>query len=152
MQIFGDYAQFYNLIYQRSKDYRLEADMVYRWAGNPESIVDLGCGTGLHHKYWKCVVFGIDRAAKMLALTKPNNHRIYARADIEKDIILHKHYCYTALFNVIGYCNLESIISQMQQPAGGIFIFDIWDKAKVDKEPFNTIVKKFKWGKVSITP
>lgn len=151
MQNFRKYADFYNLIY-KDKNYKAEAQMVYRWAGRPKLIVDLGCGTGRHHKYWKCPVIGLDQSQAMLRRAHISSHRIYIQSDIEKDIYLPNAPCYTALFNVIGYCNLEKIIAQMKQPKGGVFIFDVWDRGRVEKEGFGDKIKKFSWGKVVITP
>jgi SAM-dependent methyltransferase len=151
MKIFKDYANFYNLIYKR-RDYKSEAQMVYRWAEKPPIIFDLGCGTGLHHRYWKCLIIGIDKSKEMLSKVDKRNNAVYYVSDIEKDILLKQSPCYTALFNVVGYCDLEKIIAQMKQRRGGIFIFDCWDKDKFQKDKFSKRTKKLSWGRVEIEP
>ena len=151
MQNFEKYAKFYDLIY-REKNYKEEAEMVYEWADKPTVIVDLGCGTGRHHKYWHCFVIGIDRSRKMLLRTTAAPKRCYIVSNMETDIALHYAPCYTALFNVMGYCNLEHVISQMKQSTGGIFILDVWDKDKVRKDGFIITIKEYGWGKVVVYP
>ena len=150
--MFKEYAQYYNLIYKK-RAYKAEAEMVYRWAGKPSLIVDLGCGTGLHHKYWKCSVIGIEQSNEMLKQVKPRKNCVYIQADIETDRNFIGMSCYTALFNVVGYCNLDMIMGRLQQEKGGIFIFDVWDMDKFEKSGgFQKKIKKFKWGNIEIFP
>ena len=40
----------------------------------------------------------------------------------------------------------------MRQPKGGVFIFDVWDTSKVQKDGFSYRFKEFKWGKVFVEP
>lgn len=51
MTVFGDYARYYNVLYQ-DKDYAGEADFVLsclkRRHEAPRTLLDLGCGTGRH--------------------------------------------------------------------------------------------------------
>ena len=63
MAIFGDYARYYNLLY-RDKDYAGETDFVlgtlHRAGTTPQSLLDLGCGTGRH---------ALEMATRGLAVT-----------------------------------------------------------------------------------
>lgn len=148
--MFEKYASFYNLIY-KNRDYKAEAKFVYKWAGKPKCIVDLGSGTGRHHKYWDCCVVGIDQSKEMLRYCKPSKKRVYLQDNIEK-LNLSYAPCYTALFNVIGYCDLDKVMSCLKQNKGDVFIFDCWDRDKVAKIGFKTKEKLFPWGKVNIIP
>ena len=153
--MFKEYAKFYNLIYAK-RNYKAEAEFVYKWAGNPSLIVDLGCGIGRHHKYWKCPVVGVDQSKEMLKLAPRNKQcgNKYYQADIENlPKELQNFRCYFALFNVVGYCNLGNILSNLNQFRGGIFIFDVWDIDKFEKSGgFQKKIKKFRWGSVGIEP
>ena len=74
MSVFGDYAQFYDSLYQE-KDYDIECDFLEKifthYAQSPiVSILDLGCGTGGHaipmaHRGYQ--VTGVDLSKEMLA-------------------------------------------------------------------------------------
>lgn len=154
VQFAKGYSKYYDLIYKR-RDYGGEAQFVYDWANYPAHIVNLGCGTGQHHKYWLCPVIGVEQSRDMLKYIKIDKKKgdkcFYA--DIENlPKSLQNFKCYFALFNVIGYCNLENILSCLNQPSGGIFIFDVWTKDKFDKEGFTEKIKRFKWGSRTIRP
>src|SRR4028119_1504827 len=72
MEIFGNYAHYYNLLY-RDKNYVGEAEFIHqllkKYAPNARSILELGCGTGtlalllIKEGYH---VRGVDLSAAML--------------------------------------------------------------------------------------
>lgn len=153
--MFNNYAHLYDLIY-KNRDYKAEAEMVYKWAGKPKCIYDLGCGTGRHHKFWKCRVAGFDKSSEMLNFVSISPNVSYLKSDIESKrfrFCFSGHEVYTALFNVMGYCNLKKVIGNLRQKKGGIFIFDVWDKEKFSKDGgFRQKIKKFTWGEIVIKP
>lgn len=74
MTIFGDYARYYDVLYQ-DKDYAGEADFVLsclvRRQGEPRTLLDLGCGTGRHGLEMArrgVSVTGVDMSATMLEM------------------------------------------------------------------------------------
>jgi len=125
MPNFKEYAKYYDLAH-KDKDYKKEADFVYLWANHPKLIVDLGCGTGQHAKYWckKSRVIGIDDSKEMLRRAYKHKNITYYHDRIED----HAHIapCITALFNVAGYCYLRKILQTLCQGKGEFFIFDCW--------------------------
>lgn len=74
MSIFGDYARYYNLLYQ-DKEYAAETEFILecltRYGGMPATLLDLGCGTGRHAlemaRRGVCVT-GVDMSATMLEM------------------------------------------------------------------------------------
>ena len=148
--IFKEYSKFYDKIYA-NRNYKAEAKFIYRWAGKPQVIADLGCGTGRHHKYWKCFIIGVDQSEEMLKYCKETKNRVYWQENIEDFTGLYAP-CFTALFNVVGYCNLDKVMGCMKQNKGEVFIFDCWDEKKVQETGFQSKEKVFKWGKVNIIP
>ena len=69
--VFGDYGRYYDLLYA-DKDYRGEAKYVHellqRFAQQPKSILEFGCGTGKHARLLAEMgygVTGIERSAEM---------------------------------------------------------------------------------------
>ena len=151
LQVFKRYARWYDLVYAK-RDYKSEANFVYHWAGKPELIIDLGAGTGRHHKYWKSRVIGIDQSKDMLSQVKCGEKNLYIQGNIEElPKTLQGKDCYTALFNVIGYCNLDKVMNRLNQKKGGILIFDVWDTKKVQEEWFDFKIKQFDWGEVHIS-
>lgn len=159
MKIFKDYAQFYDLIYKQ-KSYKEEATFVYKWANKPKTILDLGCGTGKHIYYLASKteqIIGIDASLEMLSWaymrTKKFNNVKYIFNKTNKRLLdLPKVDCVMALFNVVGYIGLEKCLKYIPLKRNGYFIYDIWDKNKVQKYGFMKIEKIFKWGKILISP
>lgn len=149
--MFNQYARYYDL-FNRDKSYRKEIEFVCRWAGKPKWIFDIGAGTG---NYWKFCpkgtrFFGVEKSPYMMA-----GNPCIIQADIMKykprDFF--KNFdCAIALFDVLNYIPKHDWWENIPIDSGGYWIFDIWDKKKVDKKGFEKTVKKA--GKVTrtITP
>ena len=138
-KIFSDYAKYYNLIYQ-TKDYEKEANFVYKWANKPKKILELGCGTGQHAKYWAkhaYYIVGLDKSKEMLDLAYQHPNIKYFIQPLEKlkDFPWVDVDCVMALFNVMGYCLLEECLPHLPLVSGGYFVFDIWDASKFKQYP-----------------
>ena len=141
MPIFRDYAKFYNLIYS-DKPYRQEAEFVYKWAGKPKTILEIGCGTGKHIYYLAPKVkqiIGTDASLEMLSWAyihtkKFNNVRYIFNKTDKKLLDLPKVDCVIALFNVIGYCLLEECLPYLPLKKDKYFIFDAWSTEKSRKD------------------
>lgn len=144
---FGEYAYFYDLLYQE-KDYESECDFLEEvfkaYAANPVgSILDLGCGTGGHalplarRGY---VVTGVDRSETMLAearrkakaKTQGGGDCDFVQGDIRAldlgqifDVVI-------AMFAVISYQTTNEDLAAAFRTArrhlepGGLFVFDCW--------------------------
>ena len=152
--MFKDYAKYYNLLYQ-DKLYQKEAEFVYKWANKPKTILELGCGTGQHAKYWakNAKVVGIDQSEEMLANAYQHSNIKYFVHSVENlnTFSYCPSDCVVALFNVMGYCLLEECLPYLPLKKGGYFIFDIWDASKFKKQPPQPKVKYFNYGyRVSI--
>jgi SAM-dependent methyltransferase len=72
MNVFGNYAHYYNLLY-RDKDYAGEAKFIHQllqtYAPSTQSILELGCGTGTHAQLLAkegYEVHGVDLSTQML--------------------------------------------------------------------------------------
>lgn len=139
--MFGSYSQYYN-IFNSEKPYKKEIEFVYAWAEKPKSIFDIGAGTGNYWKYYPkgTDIFGIDKSRDMA-----NQSKHIATADITK----YRHTkevfdCATALFDVINYIPKHDWWKHIPVKKGGYFIFDIWDKNKVDNDGFQMTSKTIK--------
>lgn len=148
MAVFGDYARYYNLLY-KDKDYAAESRFVLdrlRSCGcTPQTLLDLGCGTGRHAlevARHGISVTGVDMSQTMLdvgrqALTEHAKLESFPlpqmfEGDV-RTIRLHQTYdAVTSLFHVMSYQNREEdalaeleTAKQHLRP-GGIFLFDFW--------------------------
>lgn len=135
--MFEKYAQYYDL-FNKDKDYKKEIEFVYEWAEKPKSVLDLGAGTGSYWKYYPKSVklSGVDQSLEMAKKEK---------AIVQGDITTHDYKgrvdCVTALFDVVNYVHKHDWWGKLPLEKGGYFIFDIWDKEKVDKQGFSRTVK-----------
>lgn len=140
MQMFGEYAKYYDLIYAK-KDYAKEADLVYQWAHGPKEICDVGAGTGRHAICWarrgvKVTAVEPSDVMRQLAVLHPN---IFYLAKLKGR---KKYPCVSALFNVVGYA--DETIFDAPVRKGGYFIFDCWDADKQRDDP--PVFKQEKFG------
>lgn len=132
------YALHYDIL-NKEKPYKKEIDFVYQWAGKPKSIFDIGCGTA---KYWrfypkKTAIVGIDKSRSMASIAGG-----VICADITKYDAQGSFDCATALFDVLNYVTNLGWWRNIPVKKGGYFIFDVWDKEKVDRDGFEETYKK----------
>lgn len=143
MEVFQDYAYYYNSFY-KDKNYRAEAEavdgLIKKYAEGSTKLINLGCGTGRHdielEKLGYCVK-GIDMSALMVDIAKKNaessgNAVDFEVADIRNYNPIEKYDTVISLFHVISYQNTnEDVLAAFRTArkalnVGGIFIFDVW--------------------------
>ena len=143
MEVFQEYASYYNAFYQ-GKNYEEEAEKVDRilqyYGKNIGKIMNFGCGTGKHDielakKNYRCE--GIDISPQMIDLAKLNIKEealdIKVKvSDIQSFVPDGKYDAVISLFHVMSYQNTNSEIMSAFASArrcldnGGLFLFDAW--------------------------
>lgn len=143
MEIFQDYAYYYNAFYQ-DKDYKTETvqvdTLLKRYGGNIKNVINYGCGTGKHDLElsklgYQCI--GIDMSPLMIDIARNNaqNEQMkieFSVADIRKYIPDKKYDAVISLFHVMSYQNSNDDIMSAFRSArkaldkGGLFLFDTW--------------------------
>jgi len=157
-EVFNEnYSNIYDLI-NKDKDYQKETnyinELIQNHRKNAKSILDLGCGTGIHDEllydkgYEMC---GVDMSPKMLQIAKK---RIRSRgkkidlvcSDITKLDLNKKYDVVISLFHVMSYQNNNEKIlkafstAKKHLKANGIFIFDFWyGPGVISDKPFTRI-------------
>lgn len=135
--IFGKYAEYYDVIYS-NKDYDAEVfylDEILGRFGRPNSILDLGCGTGEHMirlKEFGYTVSGIDLSKGMIAQARKKGLSTWV-ADMREFHLGSRFGCCICMFGGIGYLNnihdfartLECVGEHLK--SNGLFIFDYWN-------------------------
>ena len=131
------YSQHYDL-FNSDKPYEKEIKFVYEWAQKPKWIFDIGCGTGSYWKYYPkdVQVLGVDKSRSMAQRAR---HAVCA--DITKYKHKRRFECATALFDVLNYIPIHDWWGNIPVDKGGYFIFDIWDKKKVERDGFRQTTK-----------
>lgn len=143
MEIFRDYAYYYNKFYQ-NKDYKEEARHIdfflKKYGKHIHKLIDFGCGTGRHDielvkMGYQCE--GIDISPLMIKIAKENIRENglnieFSVANIQNYSSNSKYDAVISLFHVLSYQNENEDIMATFLSArkvlkkGGIFLFDTW--------------------------
>lgn len=143
MEVFKDYAYYYNVFYQ-DKNYMAEAlqvdNLLKKYGENIHKIINYGCGTGRHDLElsklnYQCA--GIDMSPLMIEIAQKNAKAEKAEidfsvADIRSYEPREKYDAVISLFHVMSYQNSnEDILSALCSARsalepGGLFLFDVW--------------------------
>jgi SAM-dependent methyltransferase len=143
MEVFKDYAYYYNAFY-KDKDYKAEAahvdGLLKKYGDNIHKIINFGCGTGRHDIElaklgYQCT--GIDLSSLMIEIAEENVNAIglgipFSVADIRNYESSCKYDAVISLFHVMSYQNTnQDILSAFRSARsvldkGGIFLFDVW--------------------------
>ncbi len=165
MTTFKAYARYYDLLY-RDKPYADEARYVVELARRhgcvPESLLELGVGTGAHAVHFLNLtrrVAGVDNSEGMLAaaearratLAPADGERLSLHHGDVRSVRLKKRFSLVvSLFHVVSYqCPNDDVIAAFQTARehldkGGLFIFDLWHGPGVLTEPPAVRVRRFR--------
>ncbi len=143
MEVFQDYAYYYNAFYQ-DKDYKGEAAQIdlllKKYGENVKSVISFGCGTGRH----ECELYnmgyqcsGIDMSELMIEIARKHVYEEGKNIDFfVSDIREHKSQvkfdAVISLFHVMSYqIGNRDILDAFSAAKnclrrGGLFLFDVW--------------------------
>lgn len=152
MEVFQDYAYYYNAFYQ-DKDYAAESRQVdtllKRYGSNTRKIINYGCGTGRHDIELSKLGYdctGIDMSSLMIDIARKNCGRVnadinFSVADICTYEPENKYDAVISLFHVMSYQNgNEDILGAFRSARkalndDGLFLFDLWYGPGVLSDP-----------------
>jgi len=172
MNIFDNYARYYDLLY-RDKDYSKEAQFVHQiiqtHAPNARDLLELGCGTGIHAVelakqgyHIQGVDFSdqmLQRACDRLSQIPPDlaSRLKFSRGDIRHLRLNQSFDVVISLFHVISYQTTNedllatfATVKEHLKP-GGIFIFDIWYGPAVLSDRPAVRVKRLEDDEIRVT-
>jgi SAM-dependent methyltransferase len=143
MKVFGDYAQYYDLLY-RDKDYEGEAGYVAARLGQARAVLELGSGTGRHALELARLghdVTGVDMSEGMVAHAEARRRAAdvalqprlrFQRGDARSVRVPGSFDGVLSLFHVLSYQVADPDVDAMLATAaahlrpGGRFVFDFW--------------------------
>lgn len=143
MEVFQDYAYYYNSFY-KDKDYKTEAEqvdiLIKKYGQNVQNIINFGCGTGRHDIEFTKLGYhctGIDLSSLMIDIARKNAQKErmnidFSVSDIRSFEASEKYDAVVSLFHVMSYQNKnEDILAAFTSARKalnqeGIFIFDVW--------------------------
>ena len=162
MDPFESYSNYYNLFYEQ-KDYSAEVKFIHsllqEYAPGSKSILDLGCGTGMHDFIFAQKGFnvtGVDNSETMLRIArsslssqKQEQKRIeFFQGDIRHIELNRKFDAVISLFHVMSYQVRNSDVKmtfdtvRRHLKPGGVFVFDFWYGPAVLSEKPSPRMKK----------
>lgn len=172
MEIFGNYARYYNLLY-RDKNYVGEAQFIHqllkKYAPNAQSILELGCGTGtlalllIKEGYQ---VRGVDLSTAMLQQACEQLSQLpldlkgklaFSQGDIRAIRLEQQFDAIISVFHVLSYQttneDLAAVFATIKAhlKPGGVFIFDCWYGPTVLSERPTVKVKRLEDEEIRIT-
>ncbi len=172
MNVFGNYAHYYNLLY-RDKDYAGEAKFIHQllqtYAPNTQSILELGCGTGTHAQLLAkegYEVHGVDLSTQMLEQASDRFSQLpqelasrlaLSHGDIRTIRLNRQFDAIISLFHVFSYKTTNEDLQAAFATAkahlkpGGVFIFDCWYGPAVLSDRPTTRIKRLEDEAITIT-
>lgn len=172
MQVFENYARYYNLLY-RDKDYAAEAQFVHQLlqthAPGTKSILELGCGTGTHAALLASsgyAVYGVDLSAGMLKQAEKRLLNLqpevasklkFSQGDIRTVRLDSKFDAVISLFHVFSYQTTNQDLQAAFETAkthlkpGGTLIFDCWYGPAVLSDRPTVRVKRLEDEEIIVT-
>lgn|SRR3989338_4576672 len=158
MAVFEDYSKYYDLLYA-DKDYAAEVEYIHaiiqREAPGAKTILNLGCGTGMHDALLAkkgYSITAIDLSETMVDIARKNYSNLTSiqfhigdlrtfRCNEQFDVVL-------SLFHVMSYQVENSDLSAAFETArvhlkqGGVFLFDCWYGPGVLSDPPHSRLKE----------
>jgi SAM-dependent methyltransferase len=170
--VFDRYARCYDLMY-RDKDYAAEARFVHgalrRLRPGTASVLDLGCGTGVHAGLLAaggCRVHGVDGSEVMLRRAGERRARLpeevagrlaFSPGDVRSVRLEERFDAVVSLFHVASYqpenADLRAFFVTAREHLlpGGVFLFDCWYGPAVLTDRPSVRVKRLEDGAIAVT-
>lgn len=165
MSNFKKYSEYYDLIYDNKK-YELESNyiikLIKKHSKNAQEILELGCGSGNHAKFFSDNGFnitGIEKSEEMISMANKKNIKNFSlhNNDISNFELNIKFDVAVSLFHVMSYLTendsllscLNCVSSHLNK--GGLFIFDFWHTPSVYFNKPETRVKRFNNSSIKVT-
>jgi SAM-dependent methyltransferase len=171
MSYLGKHAEYYDLLY-KNKPYQEEAtyvaDLIQQRSPDAQTILDLGCGTGLRSLEMARLgyqICGLDQSPAMLSIARqhlaaakdiPPTLVEFVAGDITNFSAKRKYDAIISLFHVFSYLTtMDSLqaaaaCSFTSLKAGGVLLFDYWHGPGVLKDPPVTRQRHIENSAVSI--
>lgn len=164
--VFNDYAKYYDLFY-KDKNYEVETEyvdkLIQKYSNKKsKSILDIGCGTGLHDFYFskkEYQITGIDISPEMIkrAEKKNINNAKFLVGDATEFCLNQKYDAVISLFHVLSYQTRNDKFLGIVKSASahlkenGLFVFDFWYGPAVLNELPENRIKKYSDDSVELT-
>ena len=155
-------SKYYNIIYKK-KNYLKEVNYInFFLKKNNMKILEVGCGTGNHAKYFLKKghkVFGIDKSKSMINIANKNYKSINLKfkcRTIEKINEKNSFDACIALFHVVNYFasirELKSFFKNSHRilKKNSFLMFDFWNGKGVEKIPPKKSIKKINKKNIKI--
>jgi len=155
MGMFDRFAEYYDLTYRNMLDYEKDCNILEKifrkfLKRKPESILDIGCGTGSHALILAKRGYrldGIDISETMIrkARAKERGLRLNVKFHVQdmQEMRLKRQFdCAISMFGALGYVHtyngLVNVLSGLRQHLNddGLFVFEFWNVGGARPSPY----------------
>ena len=171
MNVFGAYAEYYDLLY-RDKDYGSEAEYIHglirKYQPAARQVLNLGCGTGMHDGFLAKLgysITGVDQSEEMLSRARKRMAELppdvgrrlkFVQGDVRNLSLGGSFDTVISLFHVMSYLTANDDLRGAIRTAhahlkpGGSFIFDCWYGPGVLSDPPVVRIKRLENENISV--
>lgn len=138
-------AQGYEELHREEQEKKIEIIKRYIHPKPEDTLLDVGCGTGITTKPWDCKRFGIDPARKLLERAHEKDKIEYRLAAAEKIPYDDNHFDYVISVTAIqNFRDMKKGLEEMRRVGKKDYVLTFLKKSEKAKTIENIIQKTFK--------
>ena len=145
MNYYNEIAEGYEELHKEEQEKKIKLIKKYLKPKQDEKLLDVGCGSGLTTRCWKCKRFGIDPSEKLLEKAKANDKNgTYALASAEKIPFSDRYFDIVVSITAIqNFDNIEKGLREIKRVGKEKFVLSFLKKSPKSKYINSTIQKLF---------
>jgi ubiquinone/menaquinone biosynthesis C-methylase UbiE len=145
MNYYNEIAEGYEELHKEEQEKKIAIIKKYLKPKANETLLDVGCGSGLTTRCWKCKRFGIDPSEKLLEKAKANDKNgNYILASAEKMPFPDRYFDIVVSITAIqNFDDIEKGLEEIKRAGKGKFVLTFLKKSPKSKYINSTIQKLF---------
>ena len=149
MNYYDEISEGYEELHKEEQEKKIEVIKGYLKPKESDKLLDVGCGTGLTTEPWKCKLYGIDPAKKLIERARQQDKIEYKIAPAEN--IPYNDHEFDYVISITAIQNFESIekgLKEIKRVGKDRFILTFLKRSPKRKQITEFINKHFKVNEV----